>query len=38
MHHHFFRKPSQNREYVQTHWTDLNNTFLFGIRKWMINQ
>ena len=34
----FFKKNSQNREYVKTFCTDLINPFNFGIRKWMINQ
>ena len=29
-----FRKPSQNREYVKTFCTDLNNPFHFACRKW----
>ena len=38
MHRQFFKKCSQNREFVNTFSADLNNPFLFGIRKWMINQ
>ena len=38
LHRQFFLKKSQNREYVKTFCTDLNNLFQFGIRNWMINQ
>ena len=33
MHRHFFRKQSQNLEYLQTHCNDLINTFHFACRK-----
>ena len=37
MHRYFFRKLSQNRDYVQTHCTDRINLFHFACQKW-INQ
>ena len=37
MHRHFFRIFSKNRDYVQTHCTDLKNSFHFACQKW-INQ
>ena len=37
-HRQFFRIFSENLDLVKTHCNDLNNPFLFGIRKWMINQ
>ena len=36
MHRQFFRKPSQNREFAQTHCNDLNNPFPFACRKWYL--
>ena len=36
MHRHFFRKLSQNREYVQTYCNDLNNAFRFAVCKWFL--
>ena len=36
MHRHFFKKLSQNRDYVQTHCNDLNNPFHFACRKWYL--
>ena len=34
----FFKKLSQNPDYVQTHCNHRNNPFHFAIRKWMSNQ
>ena len=34
MHRHFFRKPPQNRAYVQTHCSDRRNPFHFACRRW----
>ena len=36
MHHCFFKILSQNREYVQTHFNDLNNPFHSACRKWYL--
>ena len=36
MHRQFFRKLSQNAEYVQTHCSDRRNAFHFGCRKWYL--
>ena len=36
MHRQFFRKLSQNPDYIQTHCIDLNNPFPFACRKWYI--
>ena len=33
-HRHFFRKTSQNLEYIQTHCNDGRNTFQFSCRQW----
>ena len=32
----FFRKLSQNHEYIQTHCNDRNNLFHFACRKWYL--
>ena len=32
----FFKKGSQNPEYIQTHCNDLNNPFHFACRKWYL--
>ena len=37
-HRQLFKLLSQNAHYVITHCNGLNNSFHFGIRKWMINQ
>ena len=34
MHRQFFRKLSENPEYIQTHCNTLNNPFHFACRKW----
>ena len=34
-HRQFFKIYSQNLDYVKTHCTDINNTFLFASRKWI---
>ena len=34
MHQNFFKKLSQNSDYVKTHCHDRNNPFQFAIRKW----
>ena len=34
LHHHFFRKISKNRDYIQTHCNDINNPFHFACRQW----
>ena len=34
MHRHFFRKISQNPEYIQTHCNDRRNSFQFACRRW----
>ena len=34
MHRHFFRKLSQNRDYIQTHCNKLNNPLHFACCKW----
>ena len=36
MHLHFFRKLSQNPEYIQTHCNDRKNPFQFACRKWYL--
>ena len=36
MHRHFFRKLSQNPDYIQTHCNHRRNPFHFGIRKWYL--
>ena len=36
MHRHFFKIPTQNHEYVQTHCKNLNNPFRFARRKWYL--
>ena len=36
MHRHFFKKLSQNRDYVQTHCNDLKNPFHFACFKWYL--
>ena len=35
MHRHFFRKLSQNPDYIQTHCNDISNLFLFACRQWL---
>ena len=32
----FFRRISQNKEYIQTHCNNLNNPFHFGCRQWYL--
>ena len=34
MHRHFFRKISQNREYIQTFFNDRRNSIHFACRQW----
>ena len=34
LHRQFFRKISQNRDYIQTHCNDRRNTFHFACRQW----
>ena len=36
MHRQFFRKISQNRDYIQTYFNDLNNPFHFACRQWYL--
>ena len=36
MHRHIFKILSQNRDYVQTHCNDRNDTFHFACRKWYL--
>ena len=36
MHRQFFRKSSQNPEYIQSHCNDRKSPFHFGIRKWYL--
>ena len=36
MHLHFFRKLSQNQDYIQTHCNDQNNPFHFECRIWCL--
>ena len=36
MHRQFFRKLSQNKEYIQTFCNDRRNPFHFACRKWYI--
>ena len=36
MHRHFFKKISQNHDYVQTQCNDLKNLFHFACRKWFL--
>ena len=36
LHRQFLKTLSQNRDYVQTHCTDLNNLFHFACRKWYL--
>ena len=36
MHRHFFRKLSQNPEYIQTHCKDRRNPFHFACRQWYL--
>ena len=36
MHRHFFKKLSQNGDYVQTHCSDLNTHFHFACRYWYL--
>ena len=36
MHRHFFRKLSQNPEYIQTHCNNRNTPFHFACRKWYL--
>ena len=35
MHRHFFRKMSQNLEYIQTHCNDRRNPFHFACRQFL---
>ena len=37
MHRQFFKKLSQNRDYVQTHCNDRNNPFHFACQTWIEN-
>ena len=32
----FFRRISQNKEYIRTHCNDLNNPFHFACRQWYL--
>ena len=34
MHRQFFRKLSQNRDYIETYFNILNNLFHFACRQW----
>ena len=34
LHRHFFKKISQNRDYIQTHCNDRRNTFHFACPQW----
>ena len=34
MHRYFFKNLSKKRDYVQTHWNDLNSPFRFACQKW----
>ena len=36
MHRQFFRKLSQNRDYIQTHCNDRRNPFPFACRQWYL--
>ena len=36
MHRHFFRKLSQNPDYIKTHCNDRNNPFHFACRRWYL--
>ena len=36
MHRHFFRKLSQNPEYIQTHCNDRRNRSQFACRQWYL--
>ena len=36
MHRHFFKKLSQNSEYIQTRCNDRNNAFHFACHKWYL--
>ena len=38
MHRQFFRKISQNTDYVENFCNDMNNSFHFACRKWMLEK
>ena len=38
MHKQFFRRISQNPDYLKNNCNDLNYPFNFACRRWMINQ